>query len=305
MDRWGRIRTAYTVAKIGTVSGAADALGYHRATVIRHIDLLESEIGEKLFLRHDRGYSTTDVGRDLLSAGSAAEGIFEDFFQRTASHANSFEGPLTISGTRITSPLLLPAIKRFRKSNPAVQCRYDIQPCEQLEEHDCSSLQYGGAHIAVVDGIAPTYPDYIVRPFVTIRTGLYAAQAYLDVYGKPSSVEEFKEHWFVCADDPENCKPFAKWRNTNIPPERWALISDNGTCVKEHLFSGLGIGFCPEHEAQQQGLVEIISPKSEWDWPCWLVTHRDMHRSAKVSAFLEHVKAHYGRPSPLAAVQSV
>ena len=39
------IRTAYFIAKLGTVSAAADALGVHRATVMRRIDLLEAELG--------------------------------------------------------------------------------------------------------------------------------------------------------------------------------------------------------------------------------------------------------------------
>ncbi len=45
MDNWGEIRTAYTVAKIGAVSGAAGVTGVHHATVIRHIDALEERLG--------------------------------------------------------------------------------------------------------------------------------------------------------------------------------------------------------------------------------------------------------------------
>ena len=43
------IRTAYQVARLGTVSGAAEVLGVHHATVIRHIDALEGRLGAKLF----------------------------------------------------------------------------------------------------------------------------------------------------------------------------------------------------------------------------------------------------------------
>ena len=41
MQHWDEVRTAYQVAQQGTVSGAADVLGVHHATVIRHIDALE------------------------------------------------------------------------------------------------------------------------------------------------------------------------------------------------------------------------------------------------------------------------
>ena len=62
MDNWDEIRTAYQVARIGTVSGAAEALGVHHATVIRHIDALEASLGVKLFQRHARGYTPTEAG---------------------------------------------------------------------------------------------------------------------------------------------------------------------------------------------------------------------------------------------------
>ena len=42
IEAWDEIRTAYHVARAGTVSGAAVELGVHHATVIRHIDALEA-----------------------------------------------------------------------------------------------------------------------------------------------------------------------------------------------------------------------------------------------------------------------
>ena len=66
IDTWDEIRTAFQVARLGTVSGAADVLGVHHATVIRHIDALEKRLGTRLFQRHARGYTPTEAGNDLL-----------------------------------------------------------------------------------------------------------------------------------------------------------------------------------------------------------------------------------------------
>ena len=55
MDNWDEVKTALHVARVGTVSGAAEVLGVHHATVIRHIDALEERLGVKLFQRHPRG----------------------------------------------------------------------------------------------------------------------------------------------------------------------------------------------------------------------------------------------------------
>lgn len=55
LENWNEIRTAYHVARLGTLSAAAEYLGVHHATVIRHIDALEVQLQSKLFQRNPRG----------------------------------------------------------------------------------------------------------------------------------------------------------------------------------------------------------------------------------------------------------
>ena len=44
IESWDDLRIALAVARSGTVSGAAEALGVHHATVIRRIDGLEARV---------------------------------------------------------------------------------------------------------------------------------------------------------------------------------------------------------------------------------------------------------------------
>ncbi len=82
ISTWDEIRTAYHVARMGTVSGAAEALGVHHATVIRHIDALEQRLGVKLFQRHARGYTSTEAGQDLLQVAQATDDQFTQLVGR-------------------------------------------------------------------------------------------------------------------------------------------------------------------------------------------------------------------------------
>ena len=82
MENWDEIRTAFQVARLGTVSGAAEVLGVHHATVIRHIDALEKRLGVKLFQRHARGYTPTESGRDLLAVAQTTEEQFAHLVSR-------------------------------------------------------------------------------------------------------------------------------------------------------------------------------------------------------------------------------
>ena len=65
MENWTEIKTAYLLGKLGTVSATAEAIGVHRATIIRRVESLEQELGGKLFQRHDKGYTPTEFGIQL------------------------------------------------------------------------------------------------------------------------------------------------------------------------------------------------------------------------------------------------
>ena len=97
MDHWTEIRTAYNVARTGTVSKAAQELGVHRATVNRHIDALEAEIGTRLFLRHRRGYELTDAGHEFMEIAERSYDMLEDFFGRVRVQNADVEGEVIVS----------------------------------------------------------------------------------------------------------------------------------------------------------------------------------------------------------------
>ena len=110
MDNWDEIRTAYQVARLGTVSGAAEVLGVHHATVIRHIDALENSLGAKLFQRHARGYTATEAGQDLLSVAGVASDQFTQLAGRIKGRGDEVTGDLIVTSLGSLSPLLVPTI---------------------------------------------------------------------------------------------------------------------------------------------------------------------------------------------------
>lgn len=63
MEHWTELRTAWLVAKLGTVSAATAAPGVHWATVTRRVDSLETAFGAPLSLCHARGYMPTAAGQ--------------------------------------------------------------------------------------------------------------------------------------------------------------------------------------------------------------------------------------------------
>ena len=124
MENWDEIRTAYQVARLGTVSGAADVLGVHHATVIRHIDALEGRIGVKLFQRHARGYTATEAGADLLRVAQATDDQFNQLVGRLKGQGEDVGGELVVTSLTSMAPVLIPVMTDFQRAHPDLLVRY-------------------------------------------------------------------------------------------------------------------------------------------------------------------------------------
>ena len=103
MENWDEIRTTLQVAREGTVSGAANKLGVHHATVIRHVDALERRLGVKLFQRHARGYTPTEAGEELMRVGQVTEDQFSALESKLKGKGDEVSGELVVSKIRVIS----------------------------------------------------------------------------------------------------------------------------------------------------------------------------------------------------------
>ena len=130
MDNWDEVKTALHVARIGTVSGAAEVLGVHHATVIRHIDALEERLGVKLFQRHPRGYTATEAGEDLCRVAQTAQEQFAQFASRARGQGDSVSGELVVTTLSLLTPKLDPMFPVFWTPIPILICAsYQMNVC--------------------------------------------------------------------------------------------------------------------------------------------------------------------------------
>ena len=211
VDNWDEIRTAFQVARLGTVSRAAEALGVHHATVIRQIDALEARLSVKLFQRHARGYKTTEAGEDLLRVAEATNDQFGQLANRLKGRGSSVSGELVVTSLAEISGWITPLLVGFQRENPEVIVRF-------LTGDRLFRLEYGEAHLAIRAGQVPQQPDNVVQPFLQLRMGLFAHRSYVDVHGVPETLEAYSQHRFVSHDDQESRAPFFKWLRQQVPP---------------------------------------------------------------------------------------
>ncbi len=284
MENWDEIKTAYHVARMGTVSGAAEALGVHHATVIRHIDAIEGRLGVKLFQRHARGYTATEAGEDLLRVAQATEDQFNQLLGRIKGQGSGVSGELVVTSLVSLAPRMAPVLTAFQEQYPDVIIRY-------LTGERLFRLEYGEAHVAIRAGNAPDQPDNVVQPFVREAMGLYASRDYIARHGKPASIEDCAAHRFVGHDSDDSRAPFNRWLAAQVPKAALTFRSADVRTLEQAILAGAGIGFVPVTEAlRHDSLVEVLPRSEDWSAPLWLVTHVDLHRTTKVQTFLRFLK---------------
>ena len=285
MENWDEVRTAYQVARMGTVSGAAEMLGVHHATVIRHIDALEKKLGARLFQRHARGYTPTESGRDLLLVAQTTEEQFGQLASRIKGQGETVAGELVVTAITGITGLLTPVFAAFQEAHPAVVIRF-------LTDMRLFRLDYGEAHVAIRAGGPPQEPDNVVQPLITMRMGMYASRSYIARNGMPESEADLAKYRFVGADSAESRAPFNRWLQDKVPADCLTFRVTEPAARESALKAGLGISFMAIHDASRDpDLVEVMPQRPEWDSPLWIVTHVDLHRTLKVQSFLTQLKA--------------
>lgn len=284
MDKWTELRTALYVAELGTVSAAANALGYHRATVNRHIDVLETAMDARIFLRHTRGYTLTDVGEEVLRVAQATRTMMDDLSGHVRGKTDEIEGELRLTIAAPFTGLIMGAINGFSEAHP--DCRVHIKATE-----DMLRLEHGEAHVAIRVGRKPRHPDYVVKSLGRVTFSLYAHENYRLRHGLPESTSDLPKHRFVLRDDVGSKMPFSAWIDKCVRPNMITVVTEDVWASIEAICHGVGIGFLADHETATRGqLHRVLDAKQSWYLRLWLTTHMDLHRSSKVQAMTNHIK---------------
>lgn len=283
MDNWDELRTAFEVARHGTVSGAAAALGVHHATVIRHVDALETRLGVKLFQRHPRGYTPTEAGQELARVAAATDDQFAQLAARLGGQGSEVSGDLVVTALPGFTPHLVPHLASFQAAHPGVRLR--LSTSTRLFR-----LEYGEAHVAIRAGKPPEEPDNVVQKLTEIDMGLYVAPAYLARHPDlPDPRSDLSGHVFVGPEMTSGGPPAFAWMRAEVPADMLAFCSDDELAQREAVMQGIGIGVLAAEDVE--GLVEVTPPRDDWRVGLWLVTHVDLHRTPKVQALTRHLKA--------------
>ncbi len=119
---WDDLRIFLSVARQGTLSGAAKSLRIDPATVGRRIERLERELDAILFVKSPQGYVATSAGERLTKHAKAAEQTMTGALQEVRGAAEEgLTGTIRVGAPDGCATFLLPHVtERIVAANPGL-----------------------------------------------------------------------------------------------------------------------------------------------------------------------------------------
>ena len=212
-DRITGMQVLIRVAKAGSFSAAARALGMSPTMVTKHVTELEHRLGVTLFYRSTRKLTLTESGERFLAASTQILSDLEEAEANAGGDRIEARGTLRLQvpvsfGIRWIAPLL----PQFLRERPQVTIEIGAagRYVDLIEE---------GCDLAIRIGRLPD-SGLTARKLASIHTIVCAAPAYLATHGTPRRIAELSGH---------NCLTYSLGQT--IGADRWPF-GDGGTAVE-------------------------------------------------------------------------
>ena len=278
---WTALRDFVAVSNAGSLSGAARVIGVSQPTIGRRIEQLEQQLDAILFNRTPQGLTLTQTGEQILAY---AKRMSDEamIIERIASGANQrLEGSVRVTLSDTMSDKWLPSkLPEFFQRYPGLH----LEVCVENRELDLVRREADiGFRLA-----RPSQLDLVARRTISFHYGLYGSNDYLERYGHPKTIRDFREHYFVGYDETYYTSRNLKRLEKLFGLDRILTRSTSGSGILATVSEGVGLGITSCYFANQLPNLERILPDSfDFRFDGWLVTHADIYKSVRIKTVFD------------------
>jgi DNA-binding transcriptional LysR family regulator len=280
---WNDLRYFLAVARHGSTIAAGKALRISQTTVQRRLTDLETQIGQKLVTRSASGYRLTAFGDEMRPYAEQVEAAVTVLARRIGDAERAHSGIIRVTCPEPIVQRMMPLIERFH-------ARYPKFHVEFVMSDRFLDLGKGEADVAFRAG--DTDDELVGRKIADSIWAVYASRDYVQRSGKPESVEDLLRHPLVSLDGSFDNHRVVKWIKQVAPGAKLAARNDSVSGIFYAVKSGVGVGPLPTAIADTDSdLVRVLGPVPELGRSWRLLTHPDLRRTPRISAFFDFVGA--------------
>lgn len=275
---WDNLKYVLLIARKGSIAAAARELQVNRSTVLRRVAAFQDEIGCQIFERSSSGYVLTTQAEKLIDAAEEMEGIMFNMQRQIAGRELQLKGSLRVTTTdTLMHAILGPYLASFQQRFPHIVV-------EVAMTNNVLNLNRRDADVAIRP--TKTLDSSLVGERVCdLSFGVYAAKDFID---NNRSEDYFNLPWIGFDIMQQSTEP-AKWLKNHVADEKVCLRGDSFLVAKAAVESGMGLALLPRFLAGSSKKLQLLPIQTEdLTTGLWLITHKDLMRSAKVNAFMRH-----------------
>jgi DNA-binding transcriptional LysR family regulator len=250
------------------------------------VDEIEHQMGVALLTRHVDGVRTTTEGEQILAAAEQMEAASFNLMRARDRAVPALAGEVRIAVTEgLGTFWLAPRLVEFQKSYP----RLLVDLSCAMRSADVLRLEAE----AGVQLLKPTAPDLKVVRLGRLHAMLFAGQAYIDTYGKPTTREELLKHRIVLqVADQTASRELYDQLFPGVPQTGFVALRTNVSSAHYWAIAkGAGIGWLPTYAgAIGARVVPVdIGPDVLFSFDIWLTYHPDANRIPRVRKTIDWI----------------
>ncbi|BFG78390.1 LysR substrate-binding domain-containing protein [Paraburkholderia terrae] len=288
------LRVFCTVARKASFSAAADALSVSAAYVSKRVNMLEADLGTRLFHRSTRRVAITEAGERVYAW---AERILDDvdrLVEDVSTTRRVPRGTLRISSSfGFGRHVVAPALARLTERYPQLSVRLDL--FDRIVDVAGEGFDLD---IRIGDDIAP---HLIAKRLAENHRVLCASPEYLKRHGTPRQLADLGTH--QCLAIKERDHPFGIWRLT----ERGETVSvkvtgplstNHGEVAVQWALAARGIVLRSMWDVRgllDSGALVQVLPGVTQPANVWAVYPARLASSAKVRVCVDFLADEFGR----------
>lgn len=238
---FAQLRSFATVARLGSVSAAADALGVSEPAVSAAVAGLRRDLNDALFVRAGGGIRLTPGGERLAARAAEICGL-EDRVRREVGEARGQRGLLRLAVSPTVAEFVsAPLLDAFTRRRPALEVTQEVASAA-----DFAALLSDRRADVCLGAAPPPSPTLEVVPFLRYRLVVVAAPRHRLARERGVPLEALRhERWFVGPSDADLRRLFA--HHGLAPPVEGAFATD--AAAQSAAASGEGVMLAIAHTA--------------------------------------------------------
>lgn len=155
-----QLLTFALVARLGSLSAAAEAMHLTQPAVSNQMSRLQAEVGERLFVRHRLGVTLTAAGEALLPQSNALARALERAESVVGELRGVEAGRVAVAASTTVASYLMPGVlARYREEYPGVGISLRSGNTAQV----VGMLEHGGVELAAIEGPVEALPFGVER----------------------------------------------------------------------------------------------------------------------------------------------